>query len=485
MNSSTTCIECSDQPLDVAFHPNIPTFLAAALVDGTVEIHDFQEIIQNCLENRNIDLDDDDEPDTIISSTHVHTQLLPSKITECGSKLASCRTILFSQSELARMDDVSGHGSSGKTILYTGGTAGDLVALDAERLCTFSKESTLKKCQLWRVSDASRSPINVLYELLPTTASGAIPLLASGDDKGCVRVWDTRICGNRTTSSSSTSSVATGKNNPAGCVMSWQKHDDYISGFDQSPLDPNVLLASSADCRISVYDLRMAANGANYQQIDGSVRLSDDIEDELLSIKVIKNGKKVVCGSANGVLNVWSYGTWGDISDRFPGHPKSVDALLKFDENTLLTGSSDGLIRVVSIHPDQMLGVLGDHEGYPIEHLQFNSDRSFVGSVTHDNVIRLWDTKILSDDDSDNEENGNVLKTKSKLRALPSNTLMLERESDDEWDDMDDDTNMKDADNDDDSNSNGTESDDSDDDHGRKKRFDRLKTDNEKFFEDL
>jgi hypothetical protein len=39
----------------------------------------------------------------------------------------------------------------------------------------------------------------------------------------------------------------------------------------------------------------------------------------------------------------------------FPGHPTSIDALLK-DENTLLTGSSDGIIRAVMIHPD----VLGD-----------------------------------------------------------------------------------------------------------------------------
>jgi hypothetical protein len=41
MNSSTTFIECSDQPLDVAFHPNKPYLLAGSLVDGTVEIHDF------------------------------------------------------------------------------------------------------------------------------------------------------------------------------------------------------------------------------------------------------------------------------------------------------------------------------------------------------------------------------------------------------------------------------------------------------------
>ena len=41
----------------------------------------------------------------------------------------------------------------------------------------------------------------------------------------------------------------------------------------------------------------------------------------------------------------------GDISDRFPGHPSSIDCMLKVDEETVLTGSSDGFIRVVSFFP--------------------------------------------------------------------------------------------------------------------------------------
>jgi hypothetical protein len=62
---------------------------------------------------------------------------------------------------------------------------------------------------------------------------------------------------------------------------------------------------------------------------------------------LFQRGKKVVCGSQEGVLNIFSWGLFGDVTDRFPGHPNSVDALLKIDEDTLLTGSSDGLIRSV------------------------------------------------------------------------------------------------------------------------------------------
>ena len=60
---------------------------------------------------------------------------------------------------------------------------------------------------------------------------------------------------------------------------------------------------------------------------------------------------------------------------RFPGHPESVDALLKFDEDTLLTGSSDGAIRIVSVQPNKLLGLIGAHAELPVECLALSADR--------------------------------------------------------------------------------------------------------------
>lgn len=473
----TDCIEveCSEQPLDFSFHPTKLNLFAAALVDGTVEVHDYQELIdcnQYAAAASAASYNDDDEIDTILTSTAVHTQLLPSKTSDDGAKHATCRAILFS--------------TSTPTVLYTGGTAGDLFALDAERLCTFSStQSSLKKCTLWNIPFASKAPIHILYELT-TSLSGALPLLVTGDDSGGVRLWDSRLCGNHTTTSGCTARSIS--NNPIGCVMSWKKHTDYISGFDQSSVDTDRLLACSADGRLSVYDLRMSTIG-NQNQKDQYVRLSDEQDDELLSIKVMKHGKKVVCGTTDGVLNIWSYGTWGDISDRFPGHPKSIDALLKWDEDTLLTGSSDGMIRVVTIHPDKLIGLLGDnHDGYPIEKLQYNCNRTYVGSVTHDNVVRLWGTKILTDEDSDDDENVNVEHQKQKalsstLKKVQASTSM-KRNSDEEWEDMDGTDDDVDMEHDDDD-----ESDDDDDDKKPRSKSDkisgRFKTANERFFGDL
>ena len=51
----------------------------------------------------------------------------------------------------------------------------------------------------------------------------------------------------------------------------------------------------------------------------------------------MKNGRKVVAGSQDGILDIFSYGKWEDISDRYPGHPQSVDAMAKVTEDMLAT----------------------------------------------------------------------------------------------------------------------------------------------------
>jgi hypothetical protein len=126
----------------------------------------------------------------------------------------------------------------------------------------------------------------------------------------------------------------------------------------------------------------------------------------------MKRGRKVVCGSQEGVLNLFDYTDIEDISDRFPGHPASVDALLALDDDIVLTGSSDGLIRIISILPNKMLGahaaratlrcarcpasadraervsrallstgVVGEHSDWPVERLACSADGLLLASA--------------------------------------------------------------------------------------------------------
>jgi len=411
MESSPLKIECSSQPLDFSLHPDKSSILAVALVDGTVEIHDYNEL-----------LNDEEDADSIVASLSVAEQ--------------SARCVLFS-----------------KTNMYASDAHGKLVWVDAEVVSTFGETSKISGIR------NVASPIHVIHAMktdgLPNVN------IVTGDDAGVVKLWDPRQL------SSSTDPEMRDK--PRGCVHSWKTHSDYVSSFQNSN-DGNTLLAASADCTISVYDLRMASESTDRAKY---LKQSDDQEDELLSMLIMKGGKKVVCGTGEGVLSVFSWGTWGDISDRYPGFPSSIDALAKVDEDTLLAGTSDGKIRYLSIQPDKEFGVLGTHEGFPIEKLEFTTNREYVASLTHDNFIRLWSSEVLNEA----SVNQDVEEDISEDHKEPEDSIRAG--SDDEWEGMDEAMLADDSD------------DDPDESQGSRKRRkknakgNKFKSTNEKFFEDL
>lgn len=203
-------------------------------------------------------------------------------------------------------------------------------------------------------------------------------VLCTGGDEGRVAVWDVRAP-------------------PAvGAVLQWHEHGDAVGDL-WAEAGRNNLLAAGTDGCLSVMDLRGKGS---------LVAISEPVpgDDELLSMAVLKGGRKVVCGSQAGALNIFSYGKFDALDDSFPGHPESVSAMLKIDEETIATGSSDGLIRLVSIHPNKLIGVLGEHEEFDIETLRKNADNTLMASCSHDCRIKFWDIRCLYEEDEDEEE---------------------------------------------------------------------------------
>ena len=113
----------------------------------------------------------------------------------------------------------------------------------------------------------------------------------------------------------------------------------------------------------------------------------------------MRKGKKVVCGSQDGVLSLFDWKDISDISDRFPGHPQSVDALVGVTDELLVSGSSDGLIRVLSVLPNALLGVVGEHSEFPVERLALSPSRAWLASASHDTSVKLWDVSHLGEED--------------------------------------------------------------------------------------
>ncbi|XP_062144115.1 WD repeat-containing protein 55-like [Alnus glutinosa] len=202
-----------------------------------------------------------------------------------------------------------------------------------------------------RLEHAHGDAISRLINLDKTT-------IATGDDEGCIKVWDTR---------------------QRSLCNSFDAHCDYVSDIT---FRSGTLLATSGDGTLSVCDLRKNKVQAR----------SEFSEDELLSVVIMKDGQKVVCGSQTGTLLLYSWGCFKDCSDRFIGlSPNSVDALLKLDEDTIITGSENGLISLVGILPNRIIQPIAEHSEYPVERLAFSFDRKFLGSIAHDQMLKLWD----------------------------------------------------------------------------------------------
>lgn len=93
-----------------------------------------------------------------------------------------------------------------------------------------------------------------------------------------------------------------------------------------------------------------------------------------------------------------------DRSDNYPGHPDTIDCIVKIDEDTIITGSGDGIIRVVNIHPNKILGVIGEIEGeFPIKSLRKSGDNRFLGSIG-DSTLKFWNLELFYNDEGDDSE---------------------------------------------------------------------------------
>jgi hypothetical protein len=100
--------------------------------------------------------------------------------------------------------------------------------------------------------------------------------------------------------------------------------------------------------------------------------------------------------------------------ERFNSHPHSIDALCALPSSypssyrTILTGSSDGLLRAVELFPTRLVGVVADHGEFPIEQIAVDhgGEGHWVGSVGHDEMLRMTDLREIFEDEDEDEGEG-------------------------------------------------------------------------------
>jgi len=253
---------------------------------------------------------------------------------------------------------ISGHKRSCRAAKFLSESI--LASTGADKFALLSDLETEK--QVWQCKLKAAG-----YCLLPLDAER----FAIGDDDGGLRIFEGR--------------------QPKAAV-SWSENSDFIADLTMGT-DGTSLCAASGDGTLAVYDIRKSGE-------KGLIAMSDFQEDELLAIVVLRRGTKVICGSQTGVLPIFSWGDFGDQKDRIKGHPMSVDAMVKIAEDGIITGSSDGKLRVVSVHSkslgNNILGILGEQDSteYPIERLSLSPAGEHMASTSHGKPsVQLWSTE--------------------------------------------------------------------------------------------
>lgn len=115
-----------------------------------------------------------------------------------------------------------------------------------------------------------------------------------------------------------------------------------------------MLLSTSYDGCLGIFDLKKENTSK-----DKLYAMSDNMETDLMSVRLIKNGRFVLTSTNEGPIFIFKWDWFGDCCDRLVGHQSSVDALYKIDENTLLTGSGDGKLRGISVYPNKIVKTIG------------------------------------------------------------------------------------------------------------------------------
>ena len=196
-------------------------------------------------------------------------------------------------------------------------------------------------------------------------------VFTTGNSNGCVELYDIR----------------TNKR-----IHSFKEQTEEISDIAyDSEYKSNYLLSSCIDGTLGVFDIRKMKLYA----------LSDCIEDEINCMQIVKGGERVVCGTGEGNVVIFNWDWFGDYKDRIVGHPLGVLSMDKYTDNVLITGCEDGGVRVCTVYPKGVRGVIcgekeekGKYKGFgDVNCVKISEDKKVVVCVGDVNMVKVFNVE--------------------------------------------------------------------------------------------
>jgi hypothetical protein len=171
------------------------------------------------------------------------------------------------------------------------------------------------------------------------------------------------------------------------------EQSEEITDIVHTELKDNFILSSSIDGTLGVYDIRQKKIYA----------LSDCLEEEITSLEIVKNSNNILASTNEGYIEIFNWGWFGDFKDRIKGHPQSVLCMDKYDENLIISGCEDGGVRICSVCPKGVRGIICDKEKVTIDNEEFNEvncvcvskDKSFICSCCNISFVKVYDCRNI------------------------------------------------------------------------------------------
>ncbi|CAH8642518.1 unnamed protein product [Schistosoma rodhaini] len=245
----------------------------------------------------------------------------------------------------------------------------------------------------------------------------------TGDENGVIKMWDAR------------------KSGPVSVMTPDIENtfDDFFNSINEMAISSNdshgTLLAAVDDGTLAVYNIRRRRFEMSSETLGFSAR----------TLTVVKNNTKVLVGTDEGVISVFSWNEFGNICDRFPIHPLrpskqgqartavsggiSVEKIVKITEDIVAVATDDGVVSAMHILPNRLLGCVGYHidtanndtSGADCMTLSVHPTENIIASTCPtSSSIKFWNTsKFIEHAENETAE----LRLPKSQRKLPSTKL--------------------------------------------------------------
>lgn len=233
-------------------------------------------------------------------------------------------------------------------------------------------------------------------------------------------------------------------------MATFNENEDTITDMVMNQ-EKNKLLATSNDGFLTVFDIRRASSNDSASggfTLDNPkskfkpslFAMSDCMDEELTSLQIMKCGKKVVVGTQEGVVMLFTWDWFGDCDDRITSHPCSVSSMAMYNEDIVITGCDDGYVRAINLLPNKIISVVNydadEEDLMPVSKIAIKDN--IAAFTCNDEMVRIYDLEQFEQKGEDEEPTEVESSEMANNKNASDEEMKYDSDADKEWDDIED-----------------------------------------------